>query len=358
MHTTAPRQYFPGLDALRLYAAMSVLLIHIWSGSYSPDMAFLPVVGVFTLSGIDAVTLFFVLSGFLITTLLLKEQAATNTINMRRFYLRRARRILPLYVFVVAVTFAFHPVLWSLFWRDYDGVGIVSILTLSGHVGFAFGQIAFLTHLWSIGIEEWFYAAAPQLIKRMRVPLVAALVIGVRYVVITVTAPSTLLMLEPRDLSQWEYFLHFTRFDAMAIGALAAWMYHQRHPALRWVYRLELPTLVLMGINIVLPLDNTPLGAVYDTAFALVSASLILNVATNPNTRLKLEHPIIKLLGQRSYGIYMLHMFAIYFVSPVFAYSAALFVIVPLLTFVMALAAYRYIERPFLIQPTAKGETR
>ncbi|MEP6985313.1 MAG: acyltransferase family protein, partial [Chloroflexota bacterium] len=91
--------HFKGLNALRFYAAVSVVVHHVM---YNPNVWYglpnLPdTVGRFFINGTDAVHLFYVLSGFLITYLMLVERERTGTVSVKKFYLRRVLRIWPLY---------------------------------------------------------------------------------------------------------------------------------------------------------------------------------------------------------------------------------------------------------------------
>ncbi len=347
------RHYFPSLNALRFYAAISIVIGHIYgySGQFEPNRIFGMWLEPFLMSGTDAVTLFFVLSGFLITTILLNEQIENGTINVRSFYLRRARRILPLYILATVLSFAAAPILSPLYGRHYDLLGLLSTVMLSGHIGLAFGMIGLTGHFWSIGIEEWFYATIPNLLKRWRVPIIVAAVFIARYSLILVTAPDALT--ERYNLSPWEDLLIFSRFDAMALGALAAWFFKKRHPVLKLIYKLESLTVVLMLILIALPVADMG-GALYDTVVAIISMSLILNVSTNPHTWVKLEHPLINALGQRSYGLYMLHPIVTFILSPLFPNNVLLLVLIPLTTIATASLSYRYLEQPFLKPPLAE----
>ena len=95
------RVHFPGLNGLRFYAAVSVLVQHAEGLPVRCGMEKTSVLNHAFLPGTEAVNLFFVLSGFLITFLLLTEQDRSGDINVRKFYLRRALRIWPLYFLIV-----------------------------------------------------------------------------------------------------------------------------------------------------------------------------------------------------------------------------------------------------------------
>jgi peptidoglycan/LPS O-acetylase OafA/YrhL len=151
-------RYVPGLDGLRAIAVVGVLLYH-------AQVHWLP-------GGFLGVDLFFVISGYLITTLLIAEFQTTGRINFKAFYLRRARRLLPalLAMLTVLVAFmaAFHPTALHETRGDvFAALGYFSNWWyVLHHVSYfvASGRQPPLQHLWSLGIEEQFYLGWPPLL--------------------------------------------------------------------------------------------------------------------------------------------------------------------------------------------------
>src|SRR5574339_181307 len=105
-----PVAKLPGLNTLRFYAALSVVFEHI-SIHFSQPSVLLKNMGFIFMGAQQAVNLFFVLSGFLITHLLLRERKITNKISIPNFYIRRALRILPLYYWIVVLGLIIFPIL-------------------------------------------------------------------------------------------------------------------------------------------------------------------------------------------------------------------------------------------------------
>jgi peptidoglycan/LPS O-acetylase OafA/YrhL len=153
----------PSLDGLRAVSILLVVAGHWLSLHYQSDVA-----GAFANLG---VRIFFVISGYLITTLLLKEHDATSTIRLREFYVRRAYRILPAaFVFMTTVCVLYWPQL-----RWYHMVLAVFYLT-----NFDYAHPWFLGHLWSLSVEEQFYFLWPGALKRWhrhRVAMLAGVIV-------------------------------------------------------------------------------------------------------------------------------------------------------------------------------------
>lgn len=350
-------RYLPGLNTLRLYAALCVVITHIESYGwyFIQHDALRPIVPYFTLSAQDAVTLFFVLSGFLITYLLLLERRETGDIHALHFYFRRSLRIFPLYyLFVILTVLVLSSKIIPLppnYAVDSQPLTWLAILFFSSHIPAAFTSLGFMNHLWSIGVEEWFYLAWGALVKRVNLLVLISMIIVGRLVIVAVLAPQALFAAYPDPLST---FLKYTRFECMAIGALGAWLVSSQHPGLQWVYRLERVALLLMLILIVLPLGEDG-GAIYHLAISVLFMCLIVNVSTNKQAAVTLEHPVLSRWGNITYGVYMWHPFTIYFVSAIFSIFAgsllgniALYVAITGVTLLVARVSYDLYETPFL----------
>lgn len=160
----------PSLDGFR---AMSILLILFHHSRLSPG--FPGSLGVIAKQAEVGVTIFFVISGFLITNLLLKEQQQTGSINIKAFYIRRAFRILPVYALYLV---------FMLLWRNIEHFGVttdnlIHILTFS--VNFDNNKDWFLGHFWSLSVEEQFYLFWPLLLVISRKHIKIILIILLSY---------------------------------------------------------------------------------------------------------------------------------------------------------------------------------
>jgi peptidoglycan/LPS O-acetylase OafA/YrhL len=338
--------YRPGLDGLRALAVLGVFVYH-------ARIDWLP-------GGFLGVDLFFVLSGYLITSLLLVEWEARNRIDLRRFWLRRARRLLPALVVVVLGAL----VLAAIFARGdlantrSDAVSSLLYYTnwhliIAQHSYFAVhGNPSLLQHLWSLAVEEQFYLLWPLL-------LVPALVLLGRrrlpMLVIAGIAASAALMwilYNPEGDPSRVYFGTDTRAFLLLMGILLALVWP-------WVERARraLPLLEFFGIaalvgTVLLFLrmrDFSPtLYRGGDLAAAFCFVVLIAAVA-HPRTGIGQAMGIAPLrwVGERSYGIYLWHLPVIVLIAGVNA-RPGIGTVVAEAAIVLAAAtlSYRFVEQP------------
>jgi peptidoglycan/LPS O-acetylase OafA/YrhL len=357
---------FPGLDSLRFWAATFVVLGHVVMNQTAtglPD----PHWGAAFYRGASAVKLFFALSGFLITYLLLEELRRTGTVSVRRFYLRRVCRIWPLYFAVVAFGLLFYNLILPAVGLqratpdpyDWRLASVLYLFFLPNLMNALHSVGGILNPLWSIGIEEQFYLAWAPAVGRFRrhLPWMFGAVLIVSFALF---------------LAQWTgifgtgfglRFVDQLEFHFMAAGALLAWAFH-RDPkrVLAW------PAFANRGAQILLAallaeyylLGRIPWGPVGEEVLQLVLYPwLLLNVAGNPRNVLPVRQRVTEKLGNVSYGIYMLHMPVIYATSFLFlktswwrdnpvGYVLGYWGVALLGTLAVALLSYRFFESPFL----------
>lgn len=197
-----PNHRIPSLDGLRAMAIALVVLGHL-AGTRNFPLQSDYRVGFYADAG---VRLFFVLSGFLITTLLLRERGAFGDVALKRFYIRRAYRILPAaYCYMLVVIVSGYPNLPA------KQIAI-ALLYLSSY---SMGRPWALGHLWSLSVEEQFYFLWPAALKKGEA-LAKKLAIGV-----VILAPVARLCLERTGHIRWLGSLPVTG-DSIAIGCLLA----------------------------------------------------------------------------------------------------------------------------------------
>jgi peptidoglycan/LPS O-acetylase OafA/YrhL len=156
--TTALSGYVPALDGIRGFAVLVVVLVHLRPGLLPNGSDVASYLG----GGALGVNMFFVLSGFLISSILLRERSMSDRLNFRPFYLRRATRLLPALIVFLLAYFAYGVVTHQS--KLVAGVTVITGLTYSTNWYLAFHRAAdFLTmsHLWSLALEEQFYLVWP-----------------------------------------------------------------------------------------------------------------------------------------------------------------------------------------------------
>ena len=313
--------YFPGLNTIRFIAAFIVIVNHIELFKKhlgQPNYAY---VDAFFLMGRLGVVLFFVLSGFLITYLLLIEKEKYNTIDIKKFYIRRILRIWPLYYFLLILSLFILPNIHGLeinHWLTKSEITLPVILFciffLPNWVISSYPPIPFFAQAWSVGVEEQFYFIWPFLLKRFKnIVFVLFTIIAICLSIKLVLFPVLKFKLHywNDNIKIWKLFFDDFLIDTMAIGGLFAYAYFKKSKLLKFFYHpiTQLVTYALMIYFFVTGL-NIPYAK--SEFFALLFGILILNVSTNPKAYSKwFNLPLFDYLGKISYGIYMYHSLCI-----------------------------------------------
>lgn len=369
--TAPPKVYFPGLHGLRFFAALLVVVSHVeLFKEYHGQPSFYSHTAVYEL-GRMAVTFFFVLSGFLITYLLLAEKQSAGVISVRKFYIRRMLRIWPLYYLAILLAFVILPRV-DLFdlpklsnalpmfigWTLPLFLFLLPQLALSLYPPVPYGE-----PLWSIGVEEQFYLLWPLLVARTRrfIPLVFGIVLaGILVKQLAIVHASRLS--DPVQLRFWNHFIdyfYYTRIECMGIGALGAWLVFQQRRKTLGVLYSRITQLLTWGLTLWLLVTPRFKPMLHYSPVSILFCIIILNVATNPRSLLKLENKWFIFLGNISYAMYMFHEIAIKLVIETqtritgsgvtgLASNAILYLGSILLTLLLATIVYRFYESWFL----------
>jgi peptidoglycan/LPS O-acetylase OafA/YrhL len=318
--------YVPALDGLRAVAIAGVVLYH---GTGHPAGGWL---------GVD---LFFVLSGFLITTLLLEEQRAHGRVDILGFYRRRARRLMPALLAVLAVVLVFTGSVFGV----VAGLGYFSNVVQMGAPESTMPPA--LEHLWSLAAEEQFYLAWPLLLfvlLRARLGLAVVLVLaGVAF-----TAMRQ-FQLWSADEVFWQRIAYGpdTRSAPILVGCLLALAV-----AARGAFRFRWAQAVAIGLFAafyVIDTESFVLSGLPLVLFACVSAVMIVRAldARSLVSRSLAVAPMV-FLGRISYSLYLWHA-PIFLLFGISATEKGLSLIPALgLSLVAATASYYFIELPIL----------
>lgn len=316
----AKKFYFPNLDGLRAIGASVVMIGHV---SFLRSMHGENAVEWFPVWGKVGVALFFTLSGFLITSLLLRELETTKTIRLKDFYIRRILRIWPLYYWLVLLCIGLNfipyfkiPGLSDQMAASMTVLSLVNILLIIPN--FTHLYIPYSDQRWSIIVEEMFYLLSPALIRIVRnrrrlVFVFCGLILlseGFRALL-----SATRLEAHISSGLVFEVLEQLKYLGCIAVGCLTSVLYFERDPvSKRRLFSLASQVLTVAGIVacIVYTFYYTHDERSVDLRiYCFLFAVVILNAALNPRTIFRLEHPILRFLGKISYGIYMYHMICI-----------------------------------------------
>ncbi len=358
-----PMGYQPSLDGLRAVSVAVVLLYH---GGFS-----------WMHGGFFGVEVFFVVSGFLITSLLLDEHERSDRVAFGQFWQRRARRLFPaLYAMLVAVAVwaalagsaeqqsqLRRDIPWSIFYVNNWG-------QILGDVPYFAGEPPLLRHLWSLAVEEQWYLIWPLVfvaLMRVRLPrhVVGSMIVAGAFVVFAFMfrahsgAPTPLGgppgAFEGLDRTNFLYLSTITRAGGLLLGAGAAFLWRPW----RWSRAPDAPVgrvLDPLGAAAVAALGCAAVvteltgGYVYQWLLPLVSIlSLVaVMVAVHPAAlgfrRIMGWQPLVE-IGKRSYGLY-LWSWPIFVIVGATEGSVGAFVWAMVLAVIVAEASYRYLETP------------
>jgi len=280
----SPIAYNPALDGVRAVSVLAVVLFH--CGLPGAQGGFV---------GLD---IFFVLSGYLITTILAAEHR-TGGIDARRFYLRRAFRLYPTLLLVIAAYLGLAPILWPAD-QQWQSAALAAFYIYDYALAFSTGLDYTIGHTWSLGVEEKFYLIWPLVLPwllRARRPVVWLLC---AFVAITAWRYGVALSW------RWQqaYFSFDTRMSGIVLGAILA----LARPRLSWL--AVVVACVALGTVAALPSlpleDQVSAVTLRITLAELCALVLVCHAAEHANGKV-LAWPPLVYVGQLSYGIYLWH---------------------------------------------------
>ena len=376
-------KYFPSLDIVRFVAFMLVFVSHasLFFGYHNDSAGWVQFREIFLTHGDLGVTFFFVLSGFLITYLLMSERHQNGVINIKKFYMRRLLRIWPLYFITLIIATVFLPYFVGI-------MGVKNTLpfdvfqNLNNYPWYVFflgnfnmfvgggAPAVTLAVLWSISVEEQFYLLWPLAIKTIKkryLPWILSTVVILATVYRFVYA---------NDYSTVKYST-FSVMSDIAIGCMVAWLFFEKSRLTLWaknlshvkaffLYYSSLTILILSRsfiYDVQIEWVKRILIGIEPVIFAILFACIISRLAGLRDDFITGKHPVQKMfvyLGQISYGLYCYHMIVLVLILTAFSqagysivYSSipqmfAVFFLTLVVTIIFAMVSYHFIERKIL----------
>lgn len=346
-------RYMPGLDGLRAIAVLGIIIYHLnkqWlTGGFL---------------GVDT---FFVISGYLITSLLLKEFEETGRINLKQFWLRRVKRLIPAVFVLVGVVS-----MMTLIFKPDQIVNIkhdafAAILYVSNWWYIAtdvnyFEQFAFmpLKHLWSLAIEEQFYIIFPVLLITLLLTVKKYRNITLVFWIISLVSLLVMVLIsQPHMEHSRVYFGTDTRLQTMLLGVILAFLWPpfklKVNPPRVLAHTIDglgiASTIIIIALFIFVD-DNS--DWIYNGGFYVISVLTLFVIlsAVHPSAYFAkiIGNPLFVYIGKRSYSLYLWHFPVISFIHsyyvegqiPVYVYMLDI-----IITLILAELSYRYIETPF-----------
>ena len=349
------RRYITGLDGIRAIAVIMVLAYHLKLALFK--------------SGFLGVTVFFVLSGYLITGILISEVEEEGTIDLKNFWLRRIRRLVPavmsMAVVIIFVSAVVNRVIFTKGCKDFlaSVLGFNNWWQIFNKVSYfeAAGVPSPFTHCWSLAIETQFYLIYPLILLgiyklaksrgegRAKRGLLFA---GVTLLLALISVILMIVLFDPQQDASRVYYGTDTRVFSLLFGALLA---------ILWEYRM-VPRRLSASVNMVL--GSVSFAVLFVMTIAINGSSnfwyrggqfvgtiltvLVIYAVSGRKTWLStfLSHPVLKWIGDRSYSIYLWHYPIILLISKGIKASWWITLIELVLSVVLAELSYRFIETP------------
>lgn len=349
------RRYITGLDGIRAIAVIMVLAYHLKLALFK--------------SGFLGVTVFFVLSGYLITGILISEVEEEGTIDLKNFWLRRIRRLVPavmsMAVVIIFVSAVVNRIIFTKGCKDFlaSVLGFNNWWQIFNKVSYfeAAGVPSPFTHCWSLAIETQFYLIYPlillgiyKLVKsreegRAKRGLLFA---GVTLLLALISVILMILLFDPQQDASRVYYGTDTRAFSLLFGALLA---------ILWEYQM-VPRRLSASVNMVLGSVSFAVLLVMTIAIngssnfwyrggqfvGTILTVLVIYTVSGRKTWLSrfLSNPVLKWIGDRSYSIYLWHYPIILLISKGIKASWWITLIEIVLSVVLAELSYRFIETP------------
>ncbi|MDU0634418.1 acyltransferase family protein [Staphylococcus aureus] len=346
-------RYMPGLDGLRAIAVLGIIIYHLnkqWlTGGFL---------------GVDT---FFVISGYLITSLLLKEYDDTGIIKLKSFWIRRLKRLLPAVIVLLMVVGTATLLLKSdnIIRVKHDIIAAIFYVSnwwyIAKDVNY-FEQFSFmpLKHLWSLAIEEQFYIFFPVILVTLLLTIKKRYKIGFIFWGVSMISLGLMMFIYSINGDHSRvYFGTDTRLQTLLLGVILAFLWPpfklKNDPPKVVKYVIDsIGSLSFIVLILLFFIINDETNWIYDGGFYLISILTLFIIASvvHPSTWIAkiFSNPVLVFIGKRSYSLYLWHFAVISFVHsyyvdgqiPVYVYFIDIS-----LTIIFAELSYRFIETPF-----------
>ncbi|EHV5273479.1 acyltransferase family protein [Staphylococcus pseudintermedius] len=346
-------RYMPGLDGVRAVAVIAIIIYHLnpqWlSGGFL---------------GVDT---FFVISGYLITSLLLTEYHNTGKIELMSFWLRRVKRLIPAVLFLVMGVIVLSLIFMPTEIQKVRADSIAAIFYVSNwwyimqNVDY-FEQFAVqpLKHLWSLAIEEQFYLVFPIVLLSLLSFIRRLKLIRIIFLILLVISMIAMMVLYvPNENVARVYFGTDTRIQTLLMGVLLAlvWPPFQLKAKVNRQMRTMIDTAGVVGLAILFicfKFVSETNSILYYGGFFLISTVTLLVIASSvhPSGYFAkfLGNKVFTFIGSRSYSLYLWHYPIIVLIHHQFVQGQIpplVYVVEILLMVLMAEFSYKFIEQPF-----------
>ncbi|WP_345951711.1 acyltransferase [Mucilaginibacter sp. PAMB04274] len=337
--------YIPSLDGLRGISILLVFVAHIGFEKIVP--------------GGLGVTIFFFISGYLITSLLISEINNTGSIHFKLFFIRRLMRLYPPLLFMICLFYLY------LFFTN-QGINVYEVLaSLFYYENYYFYYHPDPAHssdickvLWSLVVEEHFYLVFPALfwlIYKSPKALMTMLIV-LLFVPLVFRLWGIMMYGSTGDITErYTYLLTHTRFDSIIYGCLASVLLHIYNSAVyvkiisnKWVFAAAALTIVACLVVRNGAFRNTIRYSIQGLSLLVVIPAVV-NIPIYQNLRTLLSNRALVFVGKLSYSIYLTHMTAIGSLAFIRknGHPLLFYVLVILLTAALSVFSYQFIEKPF-----------
>ena len=371
MLSSPHRIYFKGLNELRALAALGVIWHHIElyknrDGIPSLFQTFLH--GLISGLGHNGVNLFFVLSGFLITFLLLVENEKSGTVDVKKFYIRRILRIWPLYYLIILFSLFLIPVFannfeifktgtyfYSLIQQlpDHFNAKLLLFLLVLPNVVLLLGfNVAGASQAWSIGIEEQFYYLWPWVMRKFqkRTIILISLIWPLKLLIVWAAQAAGALW-HIHGLNFFSRWLVNFQIELMSLGGLGAILFHYyRKNMISFLSDFRVKAGMLTALAVLLNVHF------YQSHFILGIIFCLLIISTTIDGGINIKNMVLNHLGKISYGLYMYHPAVMFFMFPlvhalgisnIILFNLLVYASVIFTTILVSHLSFRYFESYF-----------